>query len=286
MPAPRVFDHALIARHFARRPADADDFVTRLALNDLAERLLAVNRRFEQALIMAPDPRPLPETGASAMGGFAFARAGTVTAPEGLPLVDPEAPELPARDYDLIVSVFDGQIVDDIIGFLARLRAHLRPDGLLLAALLGGATLTELRQAFLEADAEISGGATARVAPFVQLGDAGGLLQRAGLKLPVTDIETHNVRYRSPLALMQELKALGASNPLADHPPRPATRGLLLAASNAYEAIAGEPDGKVRATLEIVWLSGWAAHESQPEPLKPGSARISLRQVLGDKSGP
>lgn len=286
MAAPLVFDHELIARHFARRPADADDFVTRLALDDLAERLLAVNRGFTQALIMAPDPRPLPETGTSAAGRFAFAHAGTVIAPEGTPLVDAETPELPRRDYDLIVSIFDGQIVNDIIGFLARLRAHLRPDGLLLAALLGGATLTELRQAFLEADAEISGGATARVAPFVQLGDAGGLLQRAGLKLPVTDVETHSVRYRSPLALMQELKALGASNPLADHPPRPATRSLLLAASNAYEALAGEPDGKVRATLEIVWLSGWAAHESQPEPLKPGSARVSLRQVLGDKSGP
>jgi hypothetical protein len=274
----------LIARHFARRREGAEDFVTRLALDDLAERLLAVNRRFERALIMAPDACYLPAEGRSAAGPFAFARAATVTATPGIPLIDPEAAELPARDYDLIASILDGQIVNDIVGFLSRLRAHLRPDGLLLVALLGGATLTELRQAFLDADARIWGGATARVAPFVQLGDAGGLLNRAGLKLPVTDVETHIVRYSSPLALMQELKALGASNPLADQPRRLATKNLLLAASAAYEEIAGDADGKVRVTLEIVWLSGWAAHESQPEPLKPGSARISLRDVLGDKS--
>jgi len=281
---PKVFDRDLIARHLARRPAGHDDLVTRLALHDLAERLLAVTRTFEHALIMAPDAAPLPVNGESANGSFAFSWASTVVPLEGALSVDPEAVALPSTDYDLIVSIFDAEIVNDVVGFLARLRAHLKPDGLLLVALLGGSTLTELRQAFLAADADTTGGATARVAPFIQLGDAGGLLQRAGLKLPVTDVETHIVRYRSPLALMQELKALGAQNPLADRPARFATRNLLAAASNAYEEIAADLDGRVRATLEILWLSGWAAHESQQQPLKPGSAQVNLRNVLGDKS--
>lgn len=281
---PKVFDRALIARHLARRQPGHDDFVTRLALIDLEERLLAVTRRFERALIMAPDATPLPASGVSGKGAFGFTRAATVLPSPGALLLDPEALSLPYEDYDLIVSIFDIEVVNDVPGFLARIRAHLRPDGLLLAAVIGGLTLTELRQAFLEADAEINGGAFARIAPFIQLGDAGGLLQRAGLRLPVTDVETHTVRYGSPLALMAELKALGASNPLADRPSRPATRTLLAAASAAYEAIASDSDGRVRATLEIVWLSGWAAHESQQTPLKPGSAQINLGQVLGDKS--
>lgn len=284
MQPPKVFDRDLIARHLERRPSGHDDFVTRLALDDLGERLLAVARRFERALIMAPDARPLPKDGISASGPFVFARAATVVASPDAPLVDPEALALRERDYDLIVSIFDTQIVNDVVGFLARLRAHLRPDGLLLVAFPGGATLTELRQACLEADAELSGGATARVAPFIQVGDAAGLLQRAGLQLPVCDVETHVVRYASPLALMRELKALGAQNPLADRPPRFATRNLLAAASNAYERLAADLDGRVRATLEIVWLSGWAAHASQQTPLKPGSAQVSLAKVLGDKS--
>jgi hypothetical protein len=281
---PTVFDRALIAGHLARRPADVDDFITRLALADLEERLLAVNRRFERALILSPDGQHLPDRGASAQGPFAFAHAATIRADGAVPLVDPEDLALPHSDYDLIVSIFDLQVVNDVVGFLARLRAHLRPDGLLLAALPGGATLTELRQAFLEAETALTGGATARVAPFIQLGDVGGLVQRAGLKLPVTDVESHVVRYDSMLDLALELKRLGASNPLADRPARPMTRGLLAAAAANYAEHATDPDGRLRATLEIVWLSGWAAHESQQQPLRPGTARVNLRDVLGDKS--
>jgi SAM-dependent methyltransferase len=201
-----------------------------------------------------------------------------------VPLVDPEALALPHNDYDLIVSIFDLQVVNDVVGFLARLRAHLRPDGLLLAALPGGGTLTELRQAFFEAETALTGSATARIAPFIQLGDVGGLVQRAGLKLPVTDVESHVVRYDSMLELALELKRLGASNPLADRPTRPMTRGLLSTAAANYARFATDADGRLRATLEIVWLSGWAAHESQQQPLRPGTARVNLRDVLGDKS--
>jgi hypothetical protein len=279
--APKVFDRPLIARHLARRPAGHDDFVTRLVLDDLADRLGAVARRFERAIILAPDAAALPASGTSAEAEFRFERAATVRATPGLPLLDPERLELPRRDHDLIVSIFDLDVTDDVPGFLARARAHLRPDGLFMAAAIGADSLSELREAFLTADLELGGGAFLRVAPFIPLNQAAGLLQRAGFALPVSDVETHVVRYATPLALMRELKALGASNPLADRPHRMATRRLLRAASAAYEALASDADGRVRATLDVIWLSGWAPHERQQKPLRPGSATISLGQVLG-----
>ncbi|MDB5540367.1 MAG: SAM-dependent methyltransferase, BioC-like [Devosia sp.] len=276
---PKVFDRALIASHLERR--GPDDFVTGLALDDLAARLITVSRDFGRALIMGPDGARLPLMGRSASGGFVLERASTVLGSPEAPLVDPEALVLPREGYDLIVSMFDLQVVNDVPGFLSRIRAHLKPDGLMIAAALGGDSLTELRQAFLRADAEISGGAFARVAPFIPLADAGGLLQRAGYALPVTDLETYPVRYADPLRLMRELKQLGAQNPLADRPGKPATRSLLAAASAAYGDLAADPDGRVRATLEIIWLLGWAPHESQQRPLRPGSAKVSLKDVLG-----
>src|SRR5690606_15961685 len=220
---------------------------------------LAVSRTFRRAVIMAPDAAPLPATGRSVEGEFAFERVATVVGPG--PMVDPEALTLPHPPYDLIVSILDLQVVNDVPGFLARVRARLAPDGLFLAAPVGGSSRSGRREAMLAAEVETSGGAFARVAPFIPLADAGGLLQRAGFALPVTDVETHVVRYATPLALMRELKALGASNPLADRPGRMATRRLLAAASEAYSRLAADPDGRVRATLEIIWLSGWAPHE-------------------------
>lgn len=282
---PKLFDRDRIARHLARRPAGADDFVTRLVLDDLALRLSAISRRFEKAAILSPDGAALPAGGYSAIGPFPFSRFSTLPGPHGLPVVDPEALELPENDYDLIVSLFDLQVTDDVPGLLARLRAHLRPDGLLMAAALGGDSLTELRQAFLAADAELSGGAFARVAPFIPLADAGALLQRAGLALSVTDIETHVVRYADPLRLMRELKALGAQNPLLEQPGRMATRGLLFRAAEAYAESFADPDGRARATLEVIWLSGWQPHESQQKPLKRGSATVRLGDVLGKPGG-
>lgn len=278
---PQIFDRPLIARHLARRPPDADDFITASVLADLEDRLGTVSRAFEQALIIGPDAARLPTTGISAIGPFSFERASTLLPFGETPVLNPEALALPRDDYDLIVSLFDLQVVNDVPGMLARIRAHLRPDGLFLAAALGGDSLTELRQAFLAADVALSGGAYARVAPFIPLSDAGGLLQRAGFALPVADAETMTVRYGSALALMRELKALGASNPLADRPNRLATRGLIAAAAAAYEAEAADPDARVRATLQIVWLAGWAPHDSQQKPLRRGSATVSLKDVLG-----
>lgn len=273
---PKTFDRVLIARRLQRRKPEAEDFVTRLVLDDLAERLLVVTRRFGRAAILSPDASQLPLRGNTREGSFEFERISTVLDAS----IDPERLTLPRTGYDLIVSLFDVQVVNDVVGFLSRIRHHLAPDGLFISAAIGGDSLFELRHAFLSAESQ-SGGAFARVAPFIPLADAGGLLQRAGLALPVTDIESHTVRYASPFALMQEIRALGASNPLADRPGRLMTPRLLAAAAQTYAEEFSDPDGRIRATLEIIWMSGWAPDESQQKPLKPGSAQVSLKDVLG-----
>lgn len=273
---PRTFDRDLIASRLRRRPETREDFVTRLVLDDLMERLAVVTRDFERAAILSPDARAMPERGNSRQSSFTFERHSTVLG-EAL---DPERLTLPHTDYDLIVSIFDLQVVNDVVGFLTRARQHLRPDGLFIAAALGGDSLMELRQAFLAAEGEM-GGASARVAPFIPLADAGGLLQRAGLALPVTDIEKHVVRYADPMALMQEIRALGGSNPLFDKPSRLMTPRRLIAAAQAYAEQFSDADGRIRATLEIIWMSGWAPHERQQKPLQPGSAQVSLKDILG-----
>lgn len=273
MSQPAIFDTALIARHLARRP-QAADFIADLVLADLEERLAALIREFPKALIIGPDSQRLPAFGQTASARFPFERLPVFAGTD-------ELPDISGTGYNLIVSILHLQGVNDVPGYLARLRALLAPDGLLLVAALGGDTLTELREAFLAADAEVYGGASARVAPMIQVRDGGALLQRAGLALPVADVETHIVRYPNPFALMAEIKALGASNPLADRPRRPATPALLAAAAQAYAERDSDPDGRIRATLEIIWLSGWAPHESQQQPLKPGSATTRLGDVLG-----
>lgn len=283
--APKIFDRDRLAERATHAWTGAPDFLAALVADDLRERLAPVSRTFGRALIMGPDARALPDTARSATGPITFERASTLADAPGFLRIDPEALVLPEMDYDLIVSLLDLQIVNDVPGFLARIRRHLAPDGLFVAAVIGGRSLSELRAAWLTADAELSGGAFARVAPFMDVRDAGSLLQRTGFALPVTDIESHKVRYADPLALIRELKTLGASNPLAEKPTRMTTRPLLAAALEAYGALAGEEDGRVAATLEIVWMSGWAPHESQQKPLKPGSAEVSLTKVLGKNKG-
>lgn len=277
---PIIFSAGRIAGHVRRRTPGLD-FITRLVLDDLADRLLAISRGFERAVVLSPLPHLMPRHILTGGGEAPIVSIGTM--PGAADAVDPEALVLPRQDHDLIVSLFDLGRVNDVPGYLARLRAHLRPDGLLLAATPGGDTLAELRQAFLIGDAETSGGAFARVAPMLQLADAGPLLQRAGFALPVADIETHTVRYQSPIALMADLKALGASNPLAEPARLFATKALIAAAASAYTTLASDPDGRVRASLQLIWLSGWAPHESQQQPARRGSATISLKDVLEKK---
>src|SRR5690554_5654994 len=269
---PRLFDAARIAQNLARR-AGPENFLRDLVLDDLADRLSAYKRDFARAVVIGPDADLLPET--------LFTANGPVKVQRVEAFAGETFPALPGDDYDLIISLLHLQVIDDVPGHLARLRRLLKPDGLLMAAFIGGESLTELREAFLAADLQVTGGASARIAPMAQVRDAGALLQRAGFALPVADVETHRVRYATPFALMAELKALGASNPLADRPRRFATRTLLAAAAQAYSDRDKDADGRIRATLEIIWIAGWAPHESQQKPLRPGSATISMKDVLG-----
>jgi SAM-dependent methyltransferase len=174
--------------------------------------------------------------------------------------------------------------MNDIPGMLAQIRRALRPDGLFLGAFAGAGTLGELRESFLAAESELYGGVSPRVIPFPDVRDAGGLLQRAGLALPVADVETLTVRYDTLFSLMADLRAMGETSPLVDRPRRPGTRKLFSRAAEIYAERFADPDGRIKASFSIVWMSGWAPDASQQKPLKPGSAKVSLASVLG-KSG-
>jgi SAM-dependent methyltransferase len=200
-------------------------------------------------------------------------------------VADEEALPFAPASLDLVVSGLSLQLVNDLPGTLLQLRRALKPDGLLLAALLGGETLKELRQAWLAAEAEVSGGASPRVAPFADVRDLGGLLQRAGFALPVVDSEVVTVTYSSPLALMRDLKAMGASNMLAARRKIPVTRRLLQRAAEIYAERFARADGRVPATFEILTLTAWAPDESQQKPLRPGSAQARLADTLGASEG-
>jgi SAM-dependent methyltransferase len=207
-------------------------------------------------------------------------------------LADEEALPFAEASLDLAVSALALQWVNDLPGTLAQIRRALRPDGLFLAALLGGDTLTELRQAFAAAETETDGGLSPRVAPFGDVRELGGLLQRAGLALPVADVDRVTVRYASPFDLMRDLRGMGATNALIERRRVPLKRATLLRMAEIYADRFSDPDRRLRATFDIVWLSGWAPHESQQQPLRPGSAKSrladalrSIEQSAGEKPG-
>lgn len=275
MSAPRLFDHALTVQRLRRaRMRAGADFLLRRAAEDLAERL-------------APVLRPFPEIADVATPGEAFAEALALARPQSRLTRVPFAPNeagalgLAPESFDLIVSGLALQHANDLPGALIQIRRALRPDGLFLGCLAGAATLGELRQSFAEAESEVSGGISPRVFPFADLRDMGGLLQRAGFALPVVDSETVIVRYADLFRLMADLRAMGASNVLVERSRRPTTRGLMLKAAEVYARRFADADGRIRASFEIVWLSGWAPHESQQKPLRPGSAQTRLADALG-----
>jgi NADH dehydrogenase [ubiquinone] 1 alpha subcomplex assembly factor 5 len=194
---------------------------------------------------------------------------------------DEEALPFRNRSLDLVVSALALQLVNDLPGTLLQVRQALKPDGLLLAAILGGATLHELRTALFLAEEEVEGGASPRVAPFADVREVGLLLLRAGFALPVVDTESVTVTYPDALALMRELKAAGVANALRARRRRPLRRETLARALHHYAQRFGLPTGRVPATFEIVTLTGWAPHESQQQPLRPGSATVRLADALG-----
>jgi NADH dehydrogenase [ubiquinone] 1 alpha subcomplex assembly factor 5 len=283
-----IFDRGLLVRRRDRAAADAaaHEFLLARVADDFAERLSAIQRRFPVALDLG------------AYHGLVGRRLGQVpglemvisaeAAPRLLaqcaaPRVRADAEALPFRDrsLDLVASGLSLHLVNDLPGALVQIRRALKPDGLLLAALLGGDTLIELRNAFLAAEEEVEGGASPRVAPFADVADLGGLLQRAKFALPVVDADRITVTYPDALALMRELRAMGAANALAARRRGPLRRETLQRVVEIYQERFGLPGGRVPATFEIVTLTAWAPHESQQQPLRPGTAKARLADALG-----
>jgi SAM-dependent methyltransferase len=269
---PILFDRALLrARQNRARRGGAVTFLLDRVAGDMAERLQAVLRMFRNAADVG-----------SAGDQVRAALADRVDhlARVDLPDLESEPLAMQPESLDLAVSALALQFVNDLPGVLTQIRRALKPDGLLLAAMLGGDTLTELRQSFAAAEAEIEGGVSPRVAPFADLRDVGALLQRAGFALPVTDVDRLVVRYDSAFALMADLRRMGATNVLVERRRTPTRRATLLRMAQRYGERFADPDGRIRATFDVIWLSGWAPHESQQQPLKPGSAKASLAEAV------
>ncbi|MGU3463238.1 methyltransferase domain-containing protein [Methylobacterium sp. C33D] len=278
-----LFDTPLARRRLARagRLGYPGFLLDRLA-EDLDDRLGAVLRSFVSVLDLAT-PRPVVTRLLAARYPAArHLRLAALPEPGGELIVgDPEALPLAAASLDLAVSLLALHAVNDLPGTLIQLRRALRPDGLFVGCLLGGATLTELRQSFAQAESEVEGGVSPRVAPFAAVREAGGLLQRAGFALPVADTDTLTVRYADPFGLMQDLRAMGMTNALTERRRTPLRRATLLRTAEIYAERFADPDGRVRATFEVLWLSGWVPHETQQKPLRPGTAKTRLADALG-----
>lgn len=252
MTAPRIFDFAALAAHRERaRRLAGDTFLRREAEESLQARLAATNRRFEKVL--------------------------TLDAFDEYEIVEAED-----RSFDLVTSVLALHTVNDLPGVLHQIRAKLKPDGLFLGALFGGDTLRELREAFAAAEIETTGGVSPRVAPFADVRDLGGLLQRAGFALPVADVERTTVLYRDFTSLLRDLRAHGETNALVQRSRKFLPRKTLA----ALLAHCPKDDGRLRTTFDIVYLTGWAPHASQQKPLKPGSAKARLADALGTEERP
>ena len=291
MPSPMtesaIFDRDLLLA-FRRRAfwqaAPGADFLLRRAAEDLEDRLDAVERRFSVAVDLA---------GHTGLAAQAIARSGKadmilrvehdaafLKGPFPAVVGDEEMLPLKPGSADLIVSLMALHTTNDTPGVMVQIARALKPDGLFLAALSGSGTLGELRESLLQAEIELTGGASPRILPFADVRDVGGLLQRAGFALPVTDVENVTVRYDSLFNLMADLRAMGMQNMLRDRSRKPVSKRLFLRAAEIYAERFSDPDGRIRATFSTIWLSGWAPHESQQKPLKPGSAKTSLADAL------
>ena len=288
MTVPDLFDRRLLRlrRERAVRAGAMPDFLLRRVAEEIVDRLGVIERQFSPVVTIGAVPGVLGE----ALRGFGegphieMAASPALLSDSG-PRVCGEEELLPFKEasFGLVVSGLTLQFANDLPGTLVQLRRALKPDGLFLGAVLGGRTLAELREAFIEAETELEGGASPRVAPMADIRDYGALLQRAGFALPVADADLVTVTYSSPLGLLRDLRAMGATNALLARRQTFLRRATLLRALEIYqERFAGE-GGRVKASFEIIHLAGWGPHESQQKPLKPGSAAARLADALGAK---
>lgn len=285
---PVIFDRQLLRRRQRRAQGlgPAIFLIDRVA-EELAERLTMVLRQFERAVDLGtPTDAVTRALAASAKVATIIAvshDARRRTAPRLRIAADEEALPFADASLDLVTSALALQFVNDLPGALIQIRRALKPDGLLLGALIGGDSLRELREAFAAAESEIEGGMSPRVAPFADMRDIGALLQRAGFALPVVDSDRLIVRYPSAFALMGDLRRMGATNVLHERRRRSLKRATLERMAQIYAERFADDDGRLRATFDIVWLSGWAPHESQQKPLRPGAATHRLADALGTR---
>jgi SAM-dependent methyltransferase len=288
---PRIFDRDLLRRRLDRAaPGYAGaDFLKRRAAGDIVMRLEAIMRDFPRAVDLGARngafAEALAESDAAPRVGLlveADLSGAMLAGRAGMRIVaDEERLPFAPASLDLIVSSLSLHWANDVVGALVQARLALKPDGLFIGALFGGATLTELRQALTAAELELTGGAGPRVSPFADPSDAAGLLQRAGYALPVADVDRVTVRYDHPLKLMADLRRMGETSVLAERHPRPLTRKVLARAFEIYQRDFAGPDGRIAATFEILTLTGWSPSEIQQKPLRPGSARMRLADALG-----
>lgn len=294
--SPLLFDRALHRARLDRAAADfaSADFLKARAAQDVVMRLETILRRFPVAVDLGARNshffKALSESDARANIDALIETdlsARMLTGRQG-PRVVADEERLPFGDatLDLVVSTLALHWTNDLVGALIQIRRALRPDGLFVGALFGGATLTELRQCLLAAEAELAGGASMRVSPFADAVDAAGLLQRAGFALPVADVDRVKVRYAHPISLLRDLRRMGETSVLLDRSRKPLTRKVLFRALELYVERFAEADGRVPATFEIVSVTGWAPHESQQKPLRPGSAKMRLADALGVQEQP
>ncbi len=282
-----IFDQARIAanRHRALRHHDPNaTFLLDIAAEELGERLAVVERTFEHAVELHG------ATGAAARAAIATGKIRHLTRVESEQayaeadehFVEAALEEVPLepRSTNLLLAPLSLHLTNDTPGVFIQIRRALKPDGLFLAALPGAGTLQELREVLLTTEIEMTGGASPRVIPFADVRDVGGLMQRAGFALPVIDAETYTVRYDSIFPLMKDLRAMGMSNPLVARSRKPLTRAFFLRAAEIYAERYADPDGRIKATFSIIYVSGWAPHESQQKPLRPGSAKVRLADAL------
>ncbi len=272
-----VFDRTLVEerrRRAARMAVPGADFLLEHVGDDLAARLSVVERTFDNAAVI-DDHEGVVAAKILATGKAASVRTTAIESTSG------ERLSLEPQSMDLVVSPLSLHLVNDTPGMLVQIRRALRPDGLFLAAIPGSGTLAELRESLLAAEVAASGGASPRVIPFGEVRDYGALLQRAGFALPVSDVDALTVRYDTLFDLMLDLRAMGMTNPLLGRSRKPVPRSFFQSAAATYAERFADPDGRVRATFSTVYLSGWAPHENQQKPLRPGSAGTRLADALG-----
>ena len=284
---PAVFDRGRLRLRRGRvAPAlHGFDFLIREAALRLVERLGDVRRAFPLAVELGCHTGQLAAAlrGHAQVGQLIQADLSydLVRRAQGPRLVaDEEALPFGPGSLDLVISCFSLHWVNDLPGTLAQVRYALKPDGLFLAIMPGGTTLVELRESLLRAELEVAGGAGPRVSPFVDVRDAGMLLQRAGFALPVVDVDTVTVTYEHPLKLMAELRGMGETNALVER-GRALDRTTLWRACAIYEELFGDDASRIPATFQLLTLSGWAPDPGQPQPIRRGSAQVNLAEALG-----